>query len=167
MRSDIFLFCIIWWLVFVPSQSTGSSANQSPRSSHAECTCKILIHIKIVPCFRSQKCGVCFKPDTNHQSELVKRNVFLPLRRILARVSVRRGSRRTYLSTFLLSRAFSLSTFSDFQWPPSSAWGRWGGCRQWRCEGLWRVGQKWFRRQRRDPSSLIWSVQSPPCGEKF
>ena len=58
---------------------------------------------------------VCGEPDTNHQSELVKRNVFLPLRRILARVSVRRGSRRTYLSTFLLSRAFSLSTFSDFQ----------------------------------------------------
>ena len=61
MRSDIFLFCIICWLVFVPSQNTGASANQSPRSSHAECTCKIRIHIKTFPCFRSQKCGVCFK----------------------------------------------------------------------------------------------------------
>ena len=43
------------------------------------------------------------KPDTNHQSELVKRKVFLPLRRILARVSVSRGSRRTYLNALLLS----------------------------------------------------------------
>ena len=97
-----------------PSQNTASSGDQSPRSSHAECTCQVQIQTKIS--FNDYNLAVqaqsdllksnlvCIQDDTNHQSELVKRNVFLPLRRILARVSVRRGSRRTYLSGSLLSR---------------------------------------------------------------
>ena len=165
------VFCIICWLVFVPSQSIGPSANQSPRSSHAECTCKIQIHIEIslndYNLAQFTKLGKSQIRTTNrswsremsfcHSVEFLQGSPS----------AVGRVEHTWTHCCYRVSKPWHYFTFSDFQRPPSWAWGRWGGCRQWRCEGLWRVGQKWFRRQRRDPSSPICSLQIPPCGENF